>query len=418
MAKAPAKKSRTPSQEFKNPYRPGAGHMPPYLAGREAEFAEFDRLLEQDTILENMVLTGLRGVGKTVLLERFKPHAMQAGWLWVGADLSETASISEANLAERLLADLSVATSAFSTEVAAAPPVGFHAGKAEGTKQLALSYNVLNAVYQETPGLVADKLKGVLEFVHAVLHAHGRNHIIFAYDEAQNLSDHADRDQFPLSVLLDVFQSIQRKGLPFMLVLTGLPTLFPKLVDARTFAERMFRVVTLGRLTDGESRQAIRKPIEVANCPISFNDESVETVCRQSGGYPYFIQFICREVFDLFIQQMTDEEPPGVPVDAIQRKLDTDFFAGRWAKVTDRQRQLLWLIATLDTADDEFTIQEVVEAGKLLLPKAFSSSHVNQMLASLGEHGLIYKNRFGKYSFAVPLLGGFIARTYDPPTAS
>lgn len=108
---------------------------------------------------------------------------------------------------------------------------------------------------------------------------------------------------------------------------------------------------------------------------------------------------------------------PGVPVDAIQRKLDTDFFAGRWAKVTDRQRQLLWVIASLDTADDEFTIEEVVERGHALLPKAFSSSHVNQMLASLSEQGLIYKNRFGKYSFAVPLLGRFITRTYEPPNA-
>jgi hypothetical protein len=54
---------------FKNPYRPGAGHMPPHLAGRHREYGEFDRLLAQDEILENMVLTGLRGVGKTVLLE-------------------------------------------------------------------------------------------------------------------------------------------------------------------------------------------------------------------------------------------------------------------------------------------------------------------------------------------------------------
>ena len=81
--------------EFKNPYRPGAGHMPPYLAGRQREYAEFDRLLAQEEIFENLVLTGLRGVGKTVLLETFKPRAMSRGWLWATADLSESASISE-----------------------------------------------------------------------------------------------------------------------------------------------------------------------------------------------------------------------------------------------------------------------------------------------------------------------------------
>src|SRR5262245_42785375 len=98
--------------EFRNPYRPGAGHMPPYLAGREQEFAEFDRLLTQDGILENLVLTGLRGVGKTVLLEAFKPRALHSGWLWASSDLSESASISENALAERLLADLALITSA------------------------------------------------------------------------------------------------------------------------------------------------------------------------------------------------------------------------------------------------------------------------------------------------------------------
>ena len=83
---------------FANPFRPGAGHMPPYLAGRETEKAEFAKLLEQDVILENLVLTGLRGVGKTVLLEIFKPMAIQKGWLWIGADLSESASVTETNL--------------------------------------------------------------------------------------------------------------------------------------------------------------------------------------------------------------------------------------------------------------------------------------------------------------------------------
>src|SRR5271169_1056466 len=98
---------------FPNPFRPGAGHRPPYLAGRKNEVDEFRRLLGQTVILENMVLTGLRGVGKTVLLEEFKPFAIQAGWLWVGADLSEAASVTDERIVLRLLADLAVATTTF-----------------------------------------------------------------------------------------------------------------------------------------------------------------------------------------------------------------------------------------------------------------------------------------------------------------
>ena len=97
--------------EFTNPFRPGAGHQPPYLAGRVEERGEFLRLLDQDTILENLTLTGLRGVGKTVLLESFKPYAIERKWHWIGTDLNESASISEDNIAIRLCTDLSKVTS-------------------------------------------------------------------------------------------------------------------------------------------------------------------------------------------------------------------------------------------------------------------------------------------------------------------
>lgn len=399
---------------FKNPYRPGAGHMPPYLAGREREYEEFDRLLDQEPILENLVLTGLRGVGKTVLLETFKPKALERGWLWASADLSESASISEAALAERLLADLALITSSITVpNPASKQEPGFSAPSSPA--EIPLSHEVLVDVYKSIPGLTADKIKGTLEFAWEHLRDQGEQRVIFAYDEAQNLSDHASKDQFPLSVLLDVFQSIQSKGIPFMLVLAGLPTLFPKLVDARTYAERMFRVVTLTRLSIDESREAILKPIEVAECPLKLSGNSVELIIHESAGYPYFIQFIGREVYDVFIRQHADEEQKSVPVEAIQRKLDADFFAGRWARITDRQRELLWAVANLEKRDEEFTIQELTEMAKVLLPKSFSASHANQMLAGLAEKGMIYKNRMGRYSFAVPLLGRFIMRTYEPP---
>src|SRR4051812_18972251 len=95
---------------FQNPFRPGAGHPPPYLAGREKEKDECSRLLSQSTVVQNLILTGLRGVGKTVLLETFKPLAIQGGWLWAGTDLSESVSVSEEKIALRLLTDLSVIT--------------------------------------------------------------------------------------------------------------------------------------------------------------------------------------------------------------------------------------------------------------------------------------------------------------------
>src|SRR5437667_10422083 len=95
-------------KKIKNPFRPGAGHMPPYLAGREHEIKEFRQLLGQETILDNLIITGLRGIGKTVRLETFQPMAIQAGWLWAGEGLSEYTTSSEASMATDLSVDLPV----------------------------------------------------------------------------------------------------------------------------------------------------------------------------------------------------------------------------------------------------------------------------------------------------------------------
>lgn len=396
------------NEPFQNPFKPGAGHAPPYLAGREHEINEFRKLLKQSIILENLVLTGLRGVGKTVLLDTFKPIAIQEGWRWTSTDLSESASISEESIATRLIADLAVLTSGSVISQKANIKIGF-ASSIELVNQT-LSYNVLRYIYDSTPGLVSDKLKFVLEFVWQVLKSEGSKGIILAYDEAQNLSDQAAKEQYPLSILLDVFQSIQKKEIPFMLVLTGLPTLFPKLVEARTFSERMFHVLTLTKLDRPASREAILKPIKDKKCPVTFTESTVEGITNLSNGYPYFIQFTCRELFDVFIQQMAaGETNPTGSWEAILRKLDGDFFAGRWSRATDRQRELLSVISELDNCDEEFTVQEIVDKSKSTA-KPFSGSRVNQLLSALQHAGLVYKNRFGKYSFAVPLLGQFIRR--------
>lgn len=362
----------------------------------------------QKIILENMVLTGLRGVGKTVLLDTLKPIAIEAGWFWVGNDLSESTSITEENIAIRLMSDLATVTSDMVLSRIAQPPIGF--SKAGAKREKKLDYDTLVNIYQQTPGISSDKIKSVLQTVWVCAQKMGRRGVIFAYDEAQNLSDHKAKEQYPLSLLLDVFQSIQKKDIPFMLVLTGLPTLFPKLVEARTFTERMFRVVTLERLNEKDSRDAIVKPTEDPQYPFKFNDLTVEKIYKTSGGYPYFIQFICREVFDAWIQKTTKGEAAAVNMSDILKKLDTNFFAGRWSKATDRQRELLKVIAHLENCEQEFTVQEVVEKSRAILEKPFSPSHVNQMLLSLSAAGLVYKNRYGKYSFAVPLFGDFIKR--------
>ena len=407
---------------IRNPFRPGAGHMPPYLAGRQQETQEFERLLRQDVILENLVLTGLRGVGKTVLLDTFKPLAIQNGWLWVGTDLSESTSVTEERIALRLITDLSVITSSITIARREVKGLGFRP-EAKNI-EIKLDYHLLLSLFEKTPGMVADKIKRVLELAWEPLKKQDCQGVIFAYDEAQNMSDHAEKDEYPLSLLLDVFQSIQKADIPFMLILTGLPTLFPKLVEARTFAERMFHVMFLDRLGPEDSREAIRKPIKDIERRIPLRDDLMEQLIETSGGYPYFLQFFGREVFDVLIQRLgrakalSHRGRPLVPLDQIVRKLDSDFFEGRWARATDRQRDVLTVVSSLDHCEDEFSVQDVVEKSKELLEKPFSPSQVSQLFSKLAEAGLIYKNRHGRHSFAVPLLDRFIKRQLESTSKS
>lgn len=394
---------------FSNPFRPGTGHSPPHLAGRAREQAEFTRLLNQDVVLENMVLTGLRGVGKTVLLDSFKPAAQQAGWAWAGAEVSESASVTEKTLAVRVLTDLAVITSSYVMGRSARVKTGF-SGRVQKHEHR-MTYPVLEAVFEQTPGLAADKLKGVLKFVWEHKPEKTPRGIVFAYDEAQSFSDHAEKGEYPLSLLLNVFQSLQKQEIPCLLILAGLPTLHPKLVETRTYSERMFRVVFLDKLSREESREAVTEPLKAPGCPVKFSGPAVERICAQSGGYPYFIQFICREMFDVAVSRGGKAPAPN---GEIIKKLDENFFAGRWAAATDRQRDLLALAAGLDGADEEFTISAASKASMAVLGTHLTNSYIGQMLNKLSRQGLIYKNRRGKYAFALPMLGGFIRRQKLP----
>ncbi len=395
-----------------NPFRPGAGQRPLYLAGRSQEQDRFTRTLDQSPVLRNVIITGLRGVGKTVLLDNLKPIAQAKDWLWTGNDLSESASLTEDRISKRLVTDLSLLLGPIVMKYSQTLPFGFT--KEMEKKSAPISFDDLWNIYETTPGLTDDKLKAVLSQARIMLERTNINGIVFAYDEAQNLADHAADKEIPLSVLLDVFASLQRSHhkVKFILVLTGLPTLFPRLNEARTYTERMFDVVMLDKLTPEDSMAAIEKPLEMSQSPLTFSKQTVSEIIGMSGGYPYFLQYICKEVFDAWIGRIDEGEEPEVAKVEIISKLDQDFFSPRWDRATDRQQEFMYVISSLDNSDSEFTTQEIVSASKTALEKGFSSSHATQILSALVEKGLIYRNRHGKYSFAVPLMAAFIQRQY------
>ena len=402
--------SATSASIPQNPFRPGAGTKPLYLAGRSHEQSEFTKSLSEKNITKNILITGLRGVGKTVLLEDLRPLATQHGWLWVGNDLNEAAAISEKDVATRLIVDLAKVLAPIVGKSKDQPPVGFTSSPISKIRPLA--FDDLWGLYDSTPGFSTDKLKAVLEYAATIIAKAKLRGLVFAYDEAQTLADKKEREQFPLSLVCDVFSNLQKRelGCQFLLVMTGLPTLITHLNETRTYTERMFHILMLDRLAELETREAILKPIELSQSTLKFSEQTVERIIAESRGYPFLIQYICREVFDAWIGKMTVGEAPSVPMTEITAKLDMDFFVPRWSRATDRQQIFMQVIATLDEADSEFSVQDVTNASRKLLKRPFTPSHATQMLGHLAEKGLIYRNRRGAYCFAVPLLASFIQR--------
>ena len=245
--------------EAADPLRADAGFSPPAPAGRGREIEQFEKLLEQDdVILQNPLLTGPGGAGKTALMETFRACARRRRWVWVGTDLAAAAGLTEERLAARLLADLAVATSGWTVAAERTSGMGFAPRFEE--REIRATRDVLREIFSGTPGLVQDKLKKIVALAGQWAREQGFRGIVFGCAGTQTLCAQELEGEFPLALLLSVFQSVQRAGIPAMLLLAGLPELPLKLAEARTFSERMFRVISLTRPSGDASRAPGARP--------------------------------------------------------------------------------------------------------------------------------------------------------------
>jgi hypothetical protein len=402
---------------LENPYRPGAGHTPPFLAGRSEEQRFFKRLLINNPVTENILITGLRGVGKTVLLEQVHQLAEHYNWLWVGNDLSESSSLSEDRLALRILTDLSAAISAKLAEGATIDP------RAKLTERLlsinpnqidgqAFAFDALKSQFEQAPGLPTDRLKAVLQNVIKLVQKAKLTGIVLAYDEAQCLSDRAEQNQFPMSMLVEIVGSLQKNQheASILLVLCGLPHVFDALTATRTYTERMLHVMTLDRLGWDDTHAALRTPLEHLMPPLHAPEDLLLKVVRMTGGYPYLIQFFGRELVDQILENGGTLSAAQFPAASTLSRLDNGLFAARWNRTTDRQRDLLRLIAQMPAGpSSDFSAADIVDTHGT---EDFTTATAGQTLAALVERGLIYRTRHGRYAFTVPMSEYMILRRH------
>lgn len=387
----------------RNPYRPGAATAPLYLAGREPQLRKFSKILDAaPEIPANLRLTGLRGVGKSVLLKELESSARADEWSVARVQLeprhnTESALISLVNGLARAASRRASTIKAVKGAISDA----WIAGRG-------LLNVTIDDVTFSLAGASESEAKLAEELFDAIDTAvrSGMKGFALMLDEAQVIRDDSHRDgEHPLSMLVATVNALQEQGLPICLVLCGLPTLGANLQKARTYSERMFRAEEIGALSGnpGPARDAFVKPLEGTG--VSVDDALVQRIIDEVEGYPYFIQLWGAELWDA-AQEAGIVEFRAELLDALESdiygRLDTEFYAGRVDVLTPAEQDLLLLSAQcpyppLKTAD-------------LRAISTKTDGNINVLMGRLAEQGVLYRTQKGQYKYTAPKFAEYLER--------
>ena len=385
----------------KNPFRPGVGTKPLYLAGRDQSLRRFKSVLraapEQPA---NMRLTGLRGVGKTVLLGEFRAAAQDMDWATAFLELQPGHNTDDA-VSGALMSALKAAREEISRIERLKSTVG-DATRKVGT--LGIEWGEFRMTYE--PGAhpsQEDLSHALFETVESVV-SHGKDGLMLLLDEAQVIRDeNRATGQHPLSLLIASVSSLQKAELPIGLVLCGLPTLTGNLLRARSYTERMFRGEEIGSLGPEDAKDALVRPLGDSN--VVTEPGVLARVVEEVEGYPYFLQLWGAELWDAadaaevdrFSERLLDAARP-----EIYRRLDLDFYDPRVATLTPAEQDVL--LASADCAYPPLVVADLNEA----ISK--TPGNINVLLGRLVDSGVLYRIRKGQYEYTAPKFRDFLLR--------
>jgi hypothetical protein len=394
----------------RNPYAPGAGQRPPELAGRDAELIAFDVVLERvarGRSERSIVLTGLRGVGKTVLLNALRSAAVRAGWgtgkLEARPDHSLRRPLSAAlhqairELAGRDRDDeahvLGVLKS-FAQRGAADMKMrdrwqpGIDAAVVPGRADSGDIEIDLVELFSDVAGLAADAGRGIAIFI----------------DEMQDL---APTD---VSALCAACHELSQNGLPLVVVGAGLPHLPAVLSASKSYSERLFRYARIDRLDRVGADKALRSPAREESA--DFTEPALDAMYEVTAGYPYFIQAYGKAVWDVAPRTPITVDDVWVAAPEAESELAVGFFGSRFERATPAEREYLRgmadaaaaeLAVGIMTADAESVSTAAV--AELLGRKPQSLSPARDALL---KKGLIYSGERGLIAFTVPHFGRYL----------
>ena len=384
-----------------NPYAPGAGTPPPELAGRDAVLADARLAVQRNRFgrsARSFIFVGLRGVGKTVLLNEVQAMAEEEGAL---TDFIEVASN------EPLSISIIATLRAILLKLDRIKGVSEHVKK--GLRVLksfvgSVTMNVEGVKFavdiDGEPG-VADS--GTLSrdlaevFVAGGEAARDRNtSIVILIDEIQSLP----REEFEAHIM--AVHRTDQKQLPLLVVGAGLPLLVRLSGKAKTYAKHLFEYPEIGVLDPAEARRALVKP--AAQAKVEFDDEAVAAVVRETEGYPYFLQEWGYQAWNTAAVSPISKEDVARSSEAAIRRLDQNFFRSRYERLSEPQKVYLDAMARCGAGPHR--------TGDIANSMGKSSQQMGPTREALIASGMIYSPRYGYAAFTVPLFDAFMKRIH------
>lgn len=384
---------------IRNPFSPGAGSPPPELVGRD-DVMEASRILLGRTLLrrseKSIIMVGLRGVGKTVLLNRMRSIAQQEGYKTVLIEAQEGRPFASALVPalKNLLYEMKLSAQAGEWVRRSLVLLRNYIGT------LKISYGDFGIDLEPMPGIAdtGDITLDLPQVISSVAQAASEtgSGVALLIDEMQLLT-HPE-----FNALILAMHQLQQQQLPLVLIGAGLPTI-PRLAgEAKSYAERLFCYPVIGQLSQDETAAALGKPTEREG--VVFTYEAVREIYRMTNGYPYFLQEWGYQLWNQAPEGTTAIHAADVLTASsrVIARLDENFFRVRYDRLTEGEKRFMRAMARI--GDNECNIAELANS------LAVSTKALSTVRASLIRKGMIYSPRHGILEYSVPLFGEFLRR--------
>ena len=382
-----------------NPYRPGAGLMPTYLAGRQSDIAEMENLFEALCLnipTQSVIFSGLRGVGKTVLINKLQEIAEEKGIFCKHIEVEER---------DDFISQIASCSQAFLRKISTVEKFKSLIQKPlDAVKALVVSFDPDNKVFslslQEKELYTSTNLVQSLTDVFTTLGetaAKTNSPICFFIDEIQYMKKEE------LSALIAALHRANQLGYPVMLVGAGLPKIYSMLSEAKSYSERLFNYKEIGSLDMDQCRDAICKPAKKLD--VSYDEAAVEKIIDITKGYPFFVQQLCQIVFQKKKGNMIDISDVKDSISEFFDILDSGFFKVRYERCTESDKKFIFAMVACNKLP--CTISNVA----MIMNRQVKS--ISTARAQLINKGIIYAVKYKELDFTVPEFSGFIKRLPD-----